>query len=141
MYDTEQLRKDCEILEIDDAKSITKQYVTTKYRKLAKQRHPDRDGGTKEEFQVLQNAYKRVIRHLESGEKDEVDTETDFFMKNNVNKECSSSYVLYIQEELVKKWRTVLEKHLTFHKMDNIRIIFKDGSITITLYEKPKKDP
>ena len=88
MYDAEQLRKDCEILEIDDAKIITKKYVTTKYRKLAKQRHPDRDGGTKEEFQVLQNAYKRVIRYLESGEKDEVDTETDFFMKNNVNKEC-----------------------------------------------------
>ena len=62
-------------------------------------------------------------------------------MKNNVTKEYTSSCVVYIQDKMANKWRKVLEKHLTFHKMDKIRVIFKDGTVTVTLYIKPKKDP
>ena len=56
-------------------------------------------------------------------------------------KECTGSYVVYIQDNLVEKWKQILERHLGIHKFDNIRVIFKCGEITITLYRKPKKDP
>ena len=67
--------------------------------------------------------------------------EKDFFMKNNVMKECSTSFVVYIQDRFAEKWRTVLEKHIEVHRIDKARYIFKTGIITITLYDKPKKDP
>ena len=56
-------------------------------------------------------------------------------------KKCSSSYVVYIQEKFVERWRKVLDRHIVFQKMDKIRVIYKTGDITITLYQKPKKDP
>ena len=56
-------------------------------------------------------------------------------------KECSTSYVIYIQEQFEDQWRRVLEKHLTIHKNDKGRLILKTGDITVTLYIKPKKDP
>ena len=41
----------------------------------------------------------------------------------------------------MENWRKVLERHIEIYKMDKIRIIYKTGDITITLYTKPKKDP
>ena len=34
-----------------------------------------------------------------------------------------------------------MEKHLKVHKTDKYRVILKTGIFTITLYEKPKKEP
>ena len=65
MSSREQLRDDLAIMNIDEDQELTKQYVTSKYKKLAKQRHPDKDAGTKSAFQELQNAYRRIIKHLE----------------------------------------------------------------------------
>ena len=76
----------------------------------------------------------------EEGEEDE-NLETAFFMKHNFMKECTGSFVVYIEEKFVENWRKVLERHIEIHKMDKIRIIYKTGDITITLYTKPKKDP
>ena len=59
MYDAAQLRKDCETLEIENIENITTRYVTARYRKLAKQRHPDRDGGTNEDFQEEYRSWQR----------------------------------------------------------------------------------
>ena len=71
---------------------------------------------------------------------EEDDFEKDFFMKHNMMKECMSSYVIYIEENLAEKWKKVLENNLGIQKMDSCRVIFKSVDITITLYEKPKRD-
>ena len=120
--------------------------MTAKYKSLAKEIHPDRPGGVTSEFQELLNAYRRIIKHLE--EKNEEDEEikeedykTEFFKKHNFMNKCSSSYVVYIKEKFVERWRKVLDRHIVFQKMDKIRVIYKTGDITITLYQKPKKDP
>jgi hypothetical protein len=143
---SEQVKKDMKTLRIEDDQTLTTKFVTAKYKQLAKERHPDREGGSTEEFQELQNAYRRMINFIEETEginvnEEETDFETDVFMKNNVMKECSTNFVVYIQDIYVEKWRVVLEKHLTVRRMDKARYIFKTGSITITLYDKPKKDP
>ena len=141
---TEQLKKDLVTLMIEEGQALTSKYVTIKYKKLAKDRHPDREGGSTEEFQELQNAYRRVINYIEETEGvnlEEEDFEKDFFMQHNVMKECSRSFVVYVQDMYVDKWRVVLEKHLTVRRRDKGRYIFKTGNITITLYDKPKKDP
>ena len=139
------VKDDLMIMNIDDSQELTKHHVTAQYKKLAKQRHPDKNGGTKEAFQELQNAYKRIIKFIEDREQNDEDIiedyETEFFKRHNIMKECTSSFVVYIQNDYVDRWRKVLEKHLKVHKTDKYRVILKTGIFTITLYEKPKKDP
>lgn len=51
----------CEILEIEDVKSITLDQLKKKYHKLALQNHPDKNGNTMEstkKFQLIQQAYE-----------------------------------------------------------------------------------
>ena len=118
---SEQIMKDMKTLRIDNDQTLTTKFVTAKYKQLAKERHPDREGGNTEDFQELQNAYRRMINFIEETEGinvNEEDLETDFFMKNNVMKECSTSFVFYIQDIYIDKSRVVLEKHLTVRRID-----------------------
>ena len=143
----EMIKEDLKTLEIDESQDLNFKYLTAKYKKLAKLRHPDREGGNTEEFQKLSNAYCRFIKYIENNQKNEPfeeterDFETEFFMKHNIMKKCSASYVVYIQDDLVDQWRMILEKHIVVHKIDKGKSIFKTGEITITLYIRPKKDP
>ena len=143
----EQIKDDLIIMNVDDSQEITKKFITAKYKKLAKERHPDREGSTNVAFQELQNAYWRIIKFLEEKEMKEesedvvVDFETEFFKAHNIVKECTSSFVIYIQDHLADRWRKVLERHITVHSPDKGRVIFRAGKITVTLYIKPKKDP
>ena len=147
MSGKEPIKDDLNTMNIDDNQELTKRYVTSKYKKLAKERHPDKEGGTKVAFQELQNAYRRIIQFIEDKERHEasedvvVDFETEFFKKHNIVKECTASFVIYIQDEYVDRWRKVLERHIVVHRPDKGRIIFKTSTITVTLYMKPKKDP
>ena len=77
MTDNTQFKKDLETLTIDENAVLTVKFVTAKYKKLAKIRHPDREGGITSEFQELQSAYKRVINFLEG--QGEVVVEVDDF--------------------------------------------------------------
>ena len=141
---TEDLKKDLKLLRIEETAILTAKFVTAKYKKLTKEKHPDKLGGRKEDFQDLQNAYKRIMEYIEDNEGININDdnfEKDFFMKNNVMKECSTSFVVYLQDKYVENWRIVLGKHVEVHRMDKARYIFKTGIITITLYDKPKKDP
>ena len=146
MINKEQLDIDYKLLDINDTEKITIRYVTLKYKRKARIVHPDKKDGNKEEFQELLAAYRRIIKHLENLQEEgimesEEDPEKDFFMKHNLMKECSSSIVVYIEDNLVDKWKEVLTRHLTFQNMDKCRVIFKGGLVTITLYAKPKNDP
>ena len=135
----EDLKKDFETLDIKNVENVTARLVTAKYKKLAKQRHPDK-GGSKVDFQNLQDAYKRIIKHLEQTEDDKEDFEKEFFMNNNVCKECTSSYVIYIQNSECKNWKVIFAKHLRTHKEEKKKTIFKTGIFTITIYDTPKVD-
>ena len=114
---------------------------------MARVRHPDKPGGNTIAFQELLNAYRRIIDYIEGNkrreafEADDGDFETEFFMKHNFMKECSSSFVVYVQDSFVERWKSVLQRPMKIHKSDKFRIIFKTGSITLTFYIKPKKDP
>ena len=141
-----EMKKDLELLKIENVENLTVTYVTSKYKKMAKVAHPDKQGGQKEYFQELQQAYKRLIKHIETtgeiGSEDAEDNhEKEFFMKNNLMKECSTSIVIYIQNLYVDNWKQTLERHLNTHSVDKSRTIYKTGQITLTLYYKPKKDP
>ena len=145
MSDHSQIQKECDILGIDDIDNITIKFVTAKYKRRAKLVHPDK-GGKDCDFQELQEAYRKVVKYLENLKKEDFeetddDQEKEFFMKHNMVKECSTSIVVYIEEILASKWTNVLARHLSFQKRDKCRAIFKSGKLTITIYEKPKKDP
>ena len=142
MSPNDEILKDLKVLQIDDSDNLTIKLVTAKYKKLAKVVHPDKIGGPAEAFQELLSAYKRVIEYIENNsiEIGEVDLEKEFFMKHNIMKECSTSFVIYIQEAFVEKWKEILLKHLVIHRLDAGRLILKYGQVTITLYEKPKVD-
>ena len=131
MLSFETVKEHLKTLNIDNTENITKRYVTTKYKRLAKTTHPDKEGGTTASFQELKHAYKTVIDfiednlHYEKYEEKERDFETEFFMKHNILKECSASYVVYIQDSFAEKWKSVLERHITVYKMDKTKVIFK----------------
>ena len=144
MYSEEDMKKDFDTLDIKHSDEITIKYITSKYKKMAKIRHPDREGGETGDFQNLQDAYKRLIKHFEGKENsdEEINYEKEFFMRNNFMKECKSSVVVYVQDSLAENWMKVFQKHLKTHKIEgNSHYIFKTASITVTLYVKPKKDP
>ena len=94
-----QLKEDLKTLGINKYQDLTVKLVTAKYKKLAKEKHPDKEGGTTCDFQALQNAYKRVINFIEEEsdfQETEQNFEKEFFMKNNCMKECTSRFVVYI---------------------------------------------
>ena len=147
MSEKSQFETDCKALEIDHTKPVKINDVTTKYKAMAKLLHPDKAGGSTEKFQELLNIYRRLIKYIESNqeEREEEDCSKEnaqkkFFMKHNFTKRCSKSYVVHIENSLAEKWKDVLHKHLRFHKIDDSKIIFKSGLLTITIYIKPKKD-
>ena len=144
MYSDEDLQKDLDILNIKQSDEITIKFITSKYKKMAKIKHPDREGGETSDFQDLQDAYKRLVKHFEGKVEsdEEINYEKEFFMRNNVMKECKSSFVVYVQDALADNWRKIFQKHLKTHKAEgNSHFIFKTASITITLYITPKRDP
>ena len=120
MNTREQFEKDLETLKIerDENCKISKKFVTTKYKILAKVTHPDKPGGVKEVFQEILDAYRRIIKYIEDEENDdsEADFEAEFFKRHNFMKRCSSSYVVYIQEQYTDSWQKILEKHIGFQK-------------------------
>ena len=90
-----QFKEDLVTLDIpfDDAEYPSIRSVNLKFKKLAKVKHPDKPGGTNEDFQKLIAAYRRVIEYLEKAPTDTVDKEDDdhfekeFFMRSNFPKE------------------------------------------------------
>ena len=142
MYNKKELEQDLKTLNIQSNEELSVKYVTICYKRVAKEKHPDK-GGEKDLFQELQAAYKRVVEHLEVNkpEKVDYDYEKEFFVKNNIVKECMKSFGIYVQEEMVQYWKIVFQKHLKVHRSsENSNTIFKTGAITLTLYEKPKVD-
>ena len=59
MYTKRELESDLEILKINTSEELTIKYVTLHYKRVAKEKHPDK-GGTNEAFKELIGAYEAV---------------------------------------------------------------------------------
>ena len=65
MVNLNQLNIDLQTLGISKETSLDVKLITTQYKKLAKTIHPDKRGST-EDFQELQNAFKRRLLLLKN---------------------------------------------------------------------------
>ena len=146
----EQINDDFRMLDIsdDDRQNITIRCVHLKFKKLAKSRHPDKPGGTNEDFKALIGAYRRLIKHLEGGLsnesddiEDDVHYEKEFFMRSNFPKQNQNCFTVILQNELATEWEKVLStNHGDGQQLTNGGIKYSSGKVSITLYKKPKSD-
>lgn len=123
---------------------LSKREVLKRYRKLAKINHPDRNGGTNEAFQDIQNIYRKIVDFLEKKytfetKCDDEDWDKEFFTKNNFAKQHISSTVVVLQNEYTNQWQEVFADLYGNGKPVVAGKIFKYKELTITLYDKPKK--
>ena len=145
-YSDYQLKEDLATLNIHDGTNLTSSLVNAKYKKLAKVCHPDKKGGEKEAFQKLHNAYQRLIAMIDDNSSGDADTDVDdyekaFFTTSNFPLEKKNCFVIILENRLSNHWEHVLkdlygiEKHL-----ETGGIQFKVQSMTLSFYNKPKKD-
>ena len=146
------------------ANSVTLSELSTRFRKLALTRHPDKPGGNHKEFLKLYAAYKRlgicICKKVNKNKEMSVEDEElySFFKQFNSEEQKRKSTVILIEENLVQSWETVLSKHYgkpkiiysnkvpTGKKWDIIdykpsKVI--NGSVNpvyITKYDQPKSD-
>jgi hypothetical protein len=144
---SESFKEDLALLEIvlEENKLPSLRFVNLKFKKLAKIHHPDK-GGKKEEFQIILNAYRSAVKHLEdvvNGEVEDDDAhfEKEFFKRNNFPKENKTSFTVILENSLSGEWRDTLKNtYGEGEKLVNGGEKFSRGSITMTFYEKPKRD-
>ena len=147
---TQNIKEELKILDIEckEDEVLSIRSVNLKFKKLAKVRHPDKPGGTKEDFQMLLNAYRRVIKHLEEvhleGNDIEVNDdhyEKEFFMRCNFPKENKTGFTVILQNDLSAEWREIFVKaYGDSQNLPSGGMMFKKNQITFTLYIKPKSD-
>ena len=91
--------------------------LSTRFRKLALTKHPDKPGGNHKEFLILYAAYKRlgiyICRKMDKTKGMSVEDEElySFFKQFNSEEEKRNSTVVLIEENLVQSWETVLSRH------------------------------
>ena len=141
-YSEYQLKQDLATLDIEEGSRLTSKLLSTKFKKLALIQHPDKKGGSKEAFQNLKNAYDRLIDMLGDDHQDADDNyESEFFKKSNFPLEKKTSFVVILENKLADKWEYTLKDVYGEEKaLDNGGIQFKVDSMTVSFYNKPKKD-
>ena len=102
-----QYHKELQNLEIGLDETITVQLVGKRFRKKALRVHSDKTRlGDDEEFKELVNVCNRLVDAIEKSRK----IKNAFVEKHNFAKECSQSWIIYIEKEKVQKWKVELEK-------------------------------
>ena len=119
--------------------------VEKRYHKLAKQNHPDRPGGSDKAFQDIQNVYIRIINYMNKKYDDSTDSDSEknFFTQNNFPKQKKSSTVVILENDKSNQWQSVPSDVFGEGSPISSGIngrIFRSGNLTITFYDKPKKD-
>ena len=142
-YSETQMKQDLATLEIPSGSNLTIKFLTLKFKKLAKIHHPDRKGGKKEAFQKLKNAYDNLIAMLDDGqfgESDE-DYEKEFFKTSNFPFEKKNCFVVVLENKLSDHWEYILKDLYGPEKiLETGGIQFKIDTLTLSFYNKPKKD-
>ena len=97
-------------------KDMKMKIVTPQFRRMSLKKHPDKPGGTTEDFQELFDAYEKLGRIIANDEElDDVD-ETKAraaFNEFNFSKENIYSITIFIQTGMVKFWEKVLSEKFT----------------------------
>ena len=127
---SEELKKDCETLQIDDDKleSLSVQEVKTQYHKMSKVVHPDKADPTNPKqvedftaaFQELGNCYQRVLKYivekLQSKKEDTIEPmgDEEIFARDNFGKfnfpfENQGSFTVNVEDNLAEVWQECLE--------------------------------
>ena len=160
----------CVILELDPDQFAEYQLrdVISKYRKKARQVHPDKFVDATEEqkkiktaeFQALNNAYERILKYILETQKNQPDEETDDeerFMKANFGKfnfpkENNGSFTVVIQHCDADIWQKCLvekygEPQVIINNQGTVcdtlwRFSYEDDrrttDLTLHIYNKPK---
>ena len=126
-YSENQVKLDLLTLEIEEGRKLTSRVLTSAFKRLAKIFHPDKKGGTKEEFQNLQNAYNRLAAMVVDGN-DESDEnyEAEFFKKSNFPLEKKTCFVVILENSFADQWEhTLKDLYGTENPLDNGGIQFK----------------
>ena len=169
------VKEDCEIVGVcyENIENVTIREVIQAYRKKALKVHPDKvDEDNKEkaknEFQVLNNSYERLLKYMvekvkenrenaedkeEESEESEEEKFTEENFKNfNFPKENDGSFTVKIQHSQADEWQENLEKRYgepTVHKTSKgtVKDTFwqfkysvedRETVITLHIYNKPK---
>ena len=90
--------------------------LQAQYKKMSKVRHPDKPGGTTEDFQELLNAYHSIGRLIEKEANEQPDDEEEVVARNmfkqfNFEKENSYSFTISIKNCEYLSWEEVFTKH------------------------------
>ena len=132
----------------------TMKELTTKYRKLSLEFHPDKNLNkveAKEKFQELSRCFKLIgdfiVNNVSNATMDE--EEEDFrkmFNMFNHDKRNTHCHTIFVENCNVNKWETVLKNHLGEPTIGDKHpgLIFKhvvnSKELTLTLYKTPKND-
>ena len=141
-YSEYQINQDLATLDIEEGCSFTLKFLTGKFKNLAQIQHPAKKGGSKEAFQKLKNAYDRLSDMLRDGQGEDDDNyESEFFKKSNFPLERKTSFVVILENKFANNWEYTLKDIYSEGKaLDNGGIQFKVESMTVSFYNKPKKD-
>ena len=141
-YSEKQKKEDLAVFDIKEDTHLSSEWLTSKFKKLAKIHHPDK-GGTKEAFQKLQNAYDRLTAMTEKCESKETDSnyEKEFFKTSNFPFEKKNCFVVVLENRLSDQWEYVFKDlYGTAKVLETGGVQFKVGGMTLSFYNKPKKD-
>ena len=142
-YGETQKKEDLEVLNIKEENKLSSRLLTAKFKKLAKICHPDK-GGTKEAFQTLQNAYDRLteyVEKLQNDEDEEYNHEKLFFKTSNFPHEKKNCFVVVLDNKFSNQWEDTFKELYGVEKiLETGGIQFKVKGMTLSFYNKPKKD-
>ena len=145
-YSEHQMKEDLAILNIKEDTKLTSSIVTSNYKKLAKIQHPDKKTGNKDAFQKLHNAFERLSAMVEEdpskhSNDDSDEYEKEFFRTSNFPLEKKNCFVVIVENRLSDHWEHVLTDLYGIEKyLETGGKQFKVQSMTLSFYNKPKKD-
>ena len=142
-YSDSEKNDDLATLGIDERSELNSDLVTGKYKKLARIYHPDKKGGTKEAFQKLKNAFDRLTAFLDdkNHNQSDVEYEKEFFKTSNFPLEKKNCFVVLLENNLSNQWEYCFKELYGKEKLlETGGIQFKVDGMTLSFYNKPKKD-
>ena len=142
-----QLEEELNNLEVKKEEEINQKMLSKKFKKKAFDVHSDKTGNTgedkDEEFKKLLNDYHKVSEALKEIQKDEDDGDLRaFFDKHNIANQCSQSWTILVENEMVFEWRMELKKRFPNPTLVQgaglqYKVAVEGKLVSVTHYENP----
>ena len=138
-----------------DLNSLPKlKHINSQYRQESRKCHPDKSGGSKEDFQNLNKAFIRLSTFIAKLPNDDDDDENkddeenvrlrEFFQKFNDIKQNIASHTIFLENKFSDQWEEVLTNHYKKPVTKDSAIIWslllESKKVTVTLYKQPRSD-